>query len=143
MIKKYFIFFLLFSFCSIYGQKPPYALCNHMYKPDQLTSSAQYAEGPDEMYHFIYKNLSWKCGEKSLEGTVILDFIVDRVGKIWDIKIQQSISPCLDDEVIRAVKLMPSWVPAIINGSYVCSEVFLPVRFRLGWEEQYQRKKDK
>ena len=140
MIKKMFFIFLLFTFTSMYAE-PPFVLCGYVYKSEFLTTSAQYAEGTDAMYKFIYKSLSWDCGGGSYEGTIILNFKVDIVGCIWDIEVQQSVAPCLDEEVIKAVKAMPYWVPATIDGTNVCTEVSLPVRFRLGWEEQYERKK--
>lgn len=118
----------------------PRPLCSHMYKKDQLTANAEYADGSDAMYRFIYKNLNWECGGNSFEGTVIISFIVDEQGKLWNQKIEVSVAPCLDKEVLRAFKLMSPWIPAKVNGGSVCSEVSVPVRFRLGWEEKDQRK---
>ncbi len=138
MSKLFFLFFLLLVFVPSQAQ-PPQVLCSHRYKAEHLTGFAQYPDGEDAMYKFIYKNLSWECGEKSFEGTVYLNFTVDRVGSIWDIEIQQGVAPCLDKELVRVIKLMGAWIPASINGASVCSQVTLPVRFRLGWEERNQR----
>lgn len=118
----------------------PRPVCSHMYKNDQLTEYAQYGEGPDAMYRFIYKNLNWDCGDRSYEGVVIVSFIVDETGALWNIEVNQSVAPCLDKEVVKAFKLMPHWIPAKINGGSACSEMTIPVRFRLGWEEKDQRK---
>lgn len=118
----------------------PRPLCSHMYKNDQLTELAEYVDGPDAMYRFIYKNLNWNCGGDSFEGTVVVGFIVDEAGNLWNIEIEQSVAPCLDKEVVKAFKIMPPWIPANINGGSVCSEISVPVRFRLGWEEKDQRK---
>ncbi|MBN1463893.1 MAG: energy transducer TonB [Paludibacteraceae bacterium] len=141
MIKKYIVLFFLFPFFALHAEKPPFPLCNHVYKNDQLTSLAEYAEGIDAMYRFIYKNLKWECGANSYEGIVLVSFTVDRLGNLWNIEIQQTVAPCLDLEVVKAFKLMPVWRPATINGVNVCSEMSIPVRFRLGWEEIHQRKK--
>ena len=69
--------------------------------------------------------------ENGIQGRVILKFIVEKNGKISNIKVLKSIDPFLDREAIRVVNSMPNWKPGIENGKYVRVEYVLPVTFRL------------
>ncbi len=140
MIKKTLLYIFLLPFSFVSSIEPPSVLCSHRYETENLSSNAYYAEGTDAMYKFIYKNISWECGGGSHQGTVELTFIIDEVGGIWNIKVRESVAPCLDEEIIKAIKQMPNWVPATIDGINVCSDVFISVRFRLGYKETVVKK---
>lgn len=45
-------------------------------------------------------------------GRVIVSFIVESDGKILNPKIIQSLSPACDAQVIKAIEMMPRWIPA-------------------------------
>jgi TonB family protein len=68
----------------------------------------------------------------NIHGKVVISFVVNEEGKAVDQKITQSVDPELDQEALRAVKLLPNeWVPAYLNDSAV-SEIFnIPVVFKL------------
>lgn len=69
--------------------------------------------------------------EMGIEGTVIVEFIVTRAGKIRDIKILKGIGGGCDNEVVRVLKNMPKLQPAIKDGTPVSSKMILPIRFTL------------
>ena len=69
--------------------------------------------------------------EMGIEGTVIVEFIVTRAGKIRDIKILKGIGGGCDNEVVRVLKNMPKLQPAIKDGNPVSSKMILPIRFTL------------
>lgn len=52
-----------------------------------------------------------KAQENSVEGRVIVQFVVARDGSIKDVTIAKSVDPSLDQEAVRVVKLMPKWIP--------------------------------
>ena len=70
-----------------------------------------------------------ECEESDAQGRVILGFTVNEDGSLSDIKVMRSITPYLDEEVIRVVKSMPKWNPARQNGKPVKSKYTLPVTF--------------
>ncbi len=49
--------------------------------------------------------------EMNLEGTVFVDFVVDKKGEITNIKIVRSDDPIFNQEVIRALKQSDKWTP--------------------------------
>lgn len=134
-MKKLLVGILFFSFSFLSAIQPPEVLCHHRYKSEEITTSAYFAEGYDAMYKFIYKSLSWDCGNGSYQGSVVVNFTVDNVGGVWNIVVQESVVPCLDEEVVRAIRNMPNWIPATVDGVNVCSEVSVSVCFTLGLKE--------
>jgi TonB family protein len=67
---------------------------------------------------------------KKIEGTVIVQFIVDRYGNILSPNIVRSI-PELDKEAIRLINIMPQWIPGRHNCRKVKVSFTLPIRFKL------------
>jgi protein TonB len=67
--------------------------------------------------------------QSGIEGTVIIQALVGKDGKVKDTKVVKSI-PVLDDEAVKAVK---GWVfkPALVNNKPVATWVAVPVRFTL------------
>ena len=92
----------------------------------------EYKGGMDSMMHFIQKNLKYpdKAKKDSIEGRVIVQFIVNTTGAIEDIQIKKSLSKECDEEVVRVVSIMPSWNPGKQNGKAVSVRFMLPVLFR-------------
>ena len=66
-----------------------------------------------------------------VEGTIYVGFVVNKVGEIVNIKIRRGVSPELNAEAIRVVKLMPKWKAGKQDGELVRVAYTLPVRFQL------------
>ena len=58
---------------------------------------------------FLYDNLKYPSIDKSggIQGTVYLNFVVNKKGEIKKVKILRGVSPTIDKEAIRVVKAMP------------------------------------
>ncbi len=96
---------------------------------------ALFPGGQDALRTFISKNLRYpeKFKEASVEGKVVLRFIVSEEGEISDIEVRTGVPGCkeCDDEVVRMVKSMPRWIPAQLNRKTVKSYSTLIVRFKM------------
>ena len=66
-----------------------------------------------------------------IRGCVRVQFVVETDGKLTDIRVMESISPVLDREALRVVKLMPPWRPGRRNGKPARFLYVLPIDFRL------------
>jgi len=78
--------------------------------------------------------------ENRTEGTVVASFVIETDGTISDVKIIRNVSPALDREVIRLLKLTDGkWTPAVQNGKKIPIEVYLPFRFLLEENPEYYR----
>lgn len=67
-----------------------------------------------------------------VEGTVRVGFTVDENGKLMNPVVEgYNEGYGLDEEAIRVIRKMPTWVPGKINGKAVKTKFTLPVRFTL------------
>ncbi len=81
---------------------------------DATDEVASFVGGREASNKFISKNLKYppKAIIKEIEGTVYVKFVVEKDGKITNIKIVKSVDILLDTEALRVVKMMPKWKPA-------------------------------
>ncbi|MBK7214823.1 MAG: TonB family protein [Bacteroidales bacterium] len=93
---------------------------------------------------FVNANITYPqyAREAGLQGTVYVNFIVQKSGKLSNIRILRGIHESLDNEAMRVVQLMPDWIPGKMDGELVNVEFNLPVRFSLGdsGPTRYQKK---
>lgn len=93
----------------------------------------EFPGGQAAMYEFISKNLQYprQAIENSVSGKVVISFVIMPNGEVEMSNIEKGIGFGCDDEALRVVKDMPSWLPAEQNGRKVPVRMFLPVVFRL------------
>jgi len=89
--------------------------------------------GEDELYSFICKNIVYPraAKEANIEGTVLVEFVVEPNGKISNVKAVHKVAPSLDEEAVRVVRLMPAWSPGKQRGKAVRTRFRLPILFSL------------
>ena len=76
---------------------------------------------------------------ENIQGTVLVEFIVDKEGNVTNVNVLKSAHPLLDAEAVRVCRAMPQWTPAQDGeGKYVKSTYQLPFTF-----EFYDGKKAK
>ena len=93
----------------------------------------QYPGGEAAMLQFIYRQLQYPAlaKENGVQGTVIISFIVDRDGSIYNEKVVRDIGGGCGAEGLRVVRKMPKWSPGKKNGVAVRTQFNLPVKFKL------------
>lgn len=98
-------------------------------------SDAQFPGGKEAFAEFLKRYLNTpadlEVGEKKV---VVVRFMIDIDGVISRTEIIQSGGDKYDREVIRVLRKMPKWVPAIQNGTKVATYFTQPVSF-VGIEE--------
>lgn len=77
--------------------------------------------------HLVYPK---KAVRKRIEGTVVLQFIVDKDGSVSDLKAIEG-DPILVEAALKAMEDTPKWTPAVQNGRKVKSYKKQPIVFRL------------
>ena len=68
---------------------------------------------------------------RGIQGTVILSFIVEKDGKINDIKVNKSADSELDAEAVSVLKKSPLWVPGTLCGKPMRVNYSVPITFNL------------
>jgi protein TonB len=96
-------------------------------------AEARPAKGFPVLYQFFDSALVYppQVLTDSLEGKVLVSFTINSDGQPMDVVIQESLHPQLDQVALRAVKTMPSWIPARLNGKPVSSRYSLPLYFKI------------
>jgi len=87
----------------------------------------------------FYKQLSevmqypTSAREKGVTGKVLIEFVVEKDGKLTDIKVLKSLDEACDAEAQRALMVLAEtlWFPAQLNGQYVRQKLILPITFSL------------
>jgi periplasmic protein TonB len=73
----------------------------------------------------------YKAVDDRISGKVVVQFSVNREGKIVDVKIIKSVHPLLDSEALRVIQSSPRWTPAKQSGNAVTQNFVFPVTFTL------------
>jgi len=83
------------------------------------------------LYSFLQQNLMYpkEAKKQGIQGTVVVEFVVGKNGKIGDAKVIVPLHPDCDKEVIRVIKEMPDWIP--LNGKAVTIYYNLSIKFML------------
>lgn len=93
----------------------------------------QFPGGEKEMMKFIHDNLKYPviAQEMGVSGTVIVNFVVGRDGKISRIKVMRGIGSGCDEEAVRVLEKMPPWSPGKQGGKPVLVSYTIPIKFVL------------
>ncbi len=95
----------------------------------------QFKGGQDSLYSFMKRNFVYPDWEKErgIEGRVIVQVTIDEQGAIKDCKIVRTVDKAknFDNEVIRLMRLMPKWSPALRKELPISMEVNIPIVFKL------------
>ena len=95
--------------------------------------NAQFPGGDMACKKWMQEHIKYpeSCRSDSIQGRVLVSFIVERDGSLDSIKVVRSPDPALSEEAIRLVSEMPKWKPARYYNKTIRSRFFLPVIFRL------------
>lgn len=98
-----------------------------------LTEAALKQCADKAMMAFIYKHLKWPplARGNCIEGTVVIQFTVEKDGRIVGTKVIRDIGAGLGAEALRVVNLLPNFIPGQQRGRPVRVQFNLPVKFRM------------
>jgi TonB family protein len=92
-----------------------------------------YGKGFEDLVAFLGSNMKYpdEARKNKIEGTVFVDFVVEKDGKLTDVKLKKGLDPKCDAEALRVVKLMNNWNPGLVKGYAVRTNMVLPIKFKL------------
>lgn len=92
-----------------------------------------YKGGESRLYKIIKQNLTYpqQAILDSIEGTVIVYFAIDTIGRSTEIKIVKGIREDIDKEAIRCVDLLDEWTVGKQNSEKISLHHMLPIKFSL------------
>ena len=102
-----------------------------------MTAAERRKCAEDNMLKFIYSNISYpdSARAKGIEGRVVLQFVVEKNGRVSDTKILKDIGEGCGEEALRVVNIMRDqniiWRAGKQKGVPVNVQYTLPVKFKL------------
>ena len=89
--------------------------------------------GMQSFYDFISQNMKYplEARRMGVQGRVFVEFVVEKDGKLSNIKIVQGIGAGCDKEAIRIIQQCPNWNPGLQKGKPVKQKIVLPINFYL------------
>lgn len=93
--------------------------------------------GNSDPRHFlrewVYQYLKYpqNAVRNGVQGTVTVQFIIEKDGKVTDVKVVKGVDEELDAEALKVVSASPKWKAGKVGGAKVRSSLTLPIDFRL------------
>ncbi len=132
---------LFLSIDNIYAQEDPTVLESNQTPTVKIDSTAvrfvedmpEFPGGNKEFSSYLKKEMKYpeNCRIKGIQGVVIVEFIVEKTGKITHVKAVTKVDPELDAEAVRVIQNSPDWKPGKQLGKPVRVYYTIPIRFTL------------
>lgn len=95
-------------------------------------SMPEFPGGTSALMQFLSKNIEYPsiASEMGIQGRVFVEFIIDKNGRVGQVKILKGVDKLLDNEALRVVSLLPNWTPGYQGGKAVNVSYRLPINFK-------------
>lgn len=103
------------------------------YDCDQRPTFLNSADPAQFLQKWVYQYLKYpeSAVREGIQGRVTVEFIVDKDGKVTDVKVVKGVSDELDAEAVKVISASPKWKPGRVNGNKVRTSIAVPVEFKL------------
>ena len=93
----------------------------------------QFPGGEAALMKYLQSHINYPpmAAENNVQGKVVVQFVVDKTGKVGEVKVVRSVDKDLDKEAVRVCKSRPKFTPGRQNGQAVSVWYTLPVTFKL------------
>lgn len=103
------------------------------YDCDQRPVFLHSSDPKDFLEKWVYQYLKYpaEAVRDGIQGRVMVDFIIEKDGRVTGVKVVKGVSEELDAEAVKVVSASPKWKPGRVNGNKVRTSLTIPVEFRL------------
>ena len=93
----------------------------------------QFPGGEAALMKYLQSHINYPpmAAENNVQGKVVVQFVVDKTGRVGEVKVVRSVDKDLDREAARVCKSLPKFTPGRQNGHPVSVWYTLPVFFKL------------
>ncbi|MGE0770802.1 MAG: energy transducer TonB [Cyclobacteriaceae bacterium] len=90
--------------------------------------------GMTAFYKYVQDKMKYPAQARrmGIEGRVFVEFVIEKDGRITDVRAVKGIGAGCDEEAIRVVEAAPAWNPGKQRGKPVKQRMVLPITFKLG-----------
>lgn len=102
-----------------------------------VEKAPEFPGGMSALLKFVSYNIQYpkQAEADSIQGRVVLQFVVGKDGKVRSPKVVRGVCESLDKEAIRVVNMFPDFIPGEVNGKPVAVEFTLPIMFKFTHKE--------
>ncbi|MEX1003664.1 MAG: M56 family metallopeptidase [Crocinitomicaceae bacterium] len=99
----------------------------------EVDEMPEFKGGAEAMYEYIGSTVTYpeQAQKNGIEGTVYVQFVVEKNGNITQTKILRGVDQSIDAEALRIVQSMPAWKAGKKDGKAVKVKMTLPIAFKL------------
>ncbi len=96
-------------------------------------SIPQFQGGEAALIRYLYTNIKYppELAETDFQGRVVVNMLIDKAGRVAEVKVLRSAHELLDREVVRVCKSLPRFVPARKSGEAINFWYTLPISFKV------------
>jgi TonB family protein len=93
----------------------------------------EFPGGDDALNSYLAKKIIYPKSalNNSIQGRVIVQFVVDTAGNVTDVSVSKGVSPSLNRVSLEVVSSMPRWIPGKLDGEPVKVSYRMPIKFTL------------
>lgn len=97
------------------------------------TTNPEFPGGMTAFYRYLAEACRYpaEARENHVEGKVLLSFIVEKDGRIADVKVEKGLGSGTDEEAVRIMENSPKWTPGYDGTEPIRVKLNLPVNFSL------------
>ena len=99
----------------------------------EVDHNPEFPGGLEELMNFLSKNIRYpkEAYDNKKEGTVFVEFIVNKNGSLEKAKVIRGVGFGCDEEALRVLRTMPDWEPGTFKGKPVSAQMKIPIKFQL------------
>ena len=117
----------IFNF-AVVENKPVFPGCEK-----KATEDEKFMCFNQEIMKHIGKNFEFPelARQMGIQGKVYVNFVIEKNGKVSSVTIARGVDKLIDDEAIRVIKKLPTFIPAKQRGKPVRMQYTVPINARL------------
>jgi TonB family protein len=103
------------------------------YECDQMPTFLNSSDPRKFLEQWVYQYLKYPATavRDGIQGRVMVEFVIEKDGKVSNVRVVRSVSEELDHEAVKVVAASPKWKPGKVNGQKVRCRMTVPVEFIL------------
>ncbi len=100
---------------------------------DEPDVGALYPNGLRGIYEHLAQNIKYPSIAKDnfTQGRVLVEYVVEKDGRVNEVRVVESVSPEIDEEAIRVISTLKRFYPAFKNGKPLRILYRQPIKFSL------------
>jgi periplasmic protein TonB len=100
---------------------------NNIYNSAGIDVQPEFPGGQSGFVKFVQTNYKTPTVDKSIKGRLFVEFVVEKNGKLSDIKVIRDLGHGTGEEAIRMLKKSPRWKAGIQDGKKIRVKYSLPI----------------